>query len=511
MSVLRVQGGRRLEGVVTVEGNKNAALPLIVASLLTTEPVTLHNVPRIRDVDVLLQLLQGLGSTVDGGGTSTIVLRSAERPGSTPDAQLVGRVRASMLLMGPLLARCGQVNLAPPGGDFPSRRTLSTHVQALTALGARPVEGAAHAFEAPDGLRGASFYLEEASVTATELALLAAVTADGETEIRHAATEPHVVELCTLLSAMGARIEGAGSSRLRVQGVSTLGGASHTLRGDYIEAGTWAVIAAVTRGAIEVRGAEPEDLEPIVSVLQRMQVPCDMDGGAVHVRAGRCVASGRLVTGLWPGFPSDMVSLFTVLATQAQGRTLIHDWMYELRLFALEQLSGMHADIFLVRLASHGRDRADAAAWTSSRYARPEIRDGVDRGRSRRRRGERCRSARDRRAWLCPGGGAPHQPRCRRRARGVKFRNGRARSPNPPPGGAGHRRVFNAPVDRAARGAAPTFDRPTAAALAASVLVAACAGGWCAARGCSAVAGTAAVRERLRPAAVAVPDVLAAV
>ena len=173
------------------------------------------------------------------------------------------------------------------------------------------------------------------------------MTADGETEIRHAATEPHVVELCTLLSAMGARIEGAGSSRLRVQGVSTLGGASHTLRGDYIEAGTWAVIAAVTRGAIEVRGAEPEDLEPIVSVLQRMQVPCDLDGGAVHVRAGRCVASGRLVTGLWPGFPSDMVSLFTVLATQAQGRTLIHDWMYELRLFALEQLSGMHADIFL--------------------------------------------------------------------------------------------------------------------------------------------------------------------
>ena len=203
MSVLRVQGGRRLEGVVTVEGNKNAALPLIVASLLTTEPVTLHNVPRIRDVDVLLDLLQGLGSTVEGRGTSTLVLRGADRPGATPDAQLVGRVRASMLLMGPLLARCGQVHLAPPGGDFPSRRTLSTHVQALTALGARPIEGAAHAFEAPDGLRGASFYLDEASVTATELALLAAVTAHGETEIRHAATEPHVVELCALLIGDG--------------------------------------------------------------------------------------------------------------------------------------------------------------------------------------------------------------------------------------------------------------------------------------------------------------------
>jgi len=347
MSVLRVQGGRRLEGVVTVEGNKNAALPLIVATLLTTEPVTLHNVPRIRDVDVLLDLLEGLGSTVEGRGTSTLTLRGAERPGTTPDPILVGRVRASLLLMGPLLARRGEVHLAAPGGDFPSRRTLSTHVQALTALGARAIAGPAHAFDTPDGLRGASFYMDEASVTATELALLAAVTAAGESEIRHAATEPHVVELCTLLTAMGARIEGAGSSRLRVAGVARLHGAAHTLRGDYIEAGTWAVIAAVTRGSIDVRGAEPEDLEPIVSVLQRMHVPCDLTGSGVHVSPGPCIAVGRLVTGLWPGFPSDMVSLFTVLATQAQGRTLIHDWMYELRLFALEQLSGMRADIFL--------------------------------------------------------------------------------------------------------------------------------------------------------------------
>ena len=347
MSVLRVQGGRPLEGVVTVEGNKNAALPLIVASLLTTGPVTLRNVPRIRDVDVLLDLIEGLGSTVEGRGTGTLVLRGPERPGTTPDPALVGRVRASMLLMGPLLARRGEVQLAPPGGDFPSRRTLSTHVQALTAFGARPVEGAAHAFEAPDGLQGASFYLDEASVTATELALLAAVTANGRTDMRHAATEPHVIELCELLTAMGAQIEGAGTSRRRVHGVPRLHGAEHTLRGDYIEAGTWAVIGAVTRGSLDVRGAEAEDMEPIASVLQRMQVPCTIDGGRVHVTPGRCVGMGRLVTGLWPGFPSDMVSLFTVLATQAEGRTLIHDWMYELRLFALEQLSGMRADIFL--------------------------------------------------------------------------------------------------------------------------------------------------------------------
>jgi UDP-N-acetylglucosamine 1-carboxyvinyltransferase len=347
MSVLRIEGGRRLEGIVTVEGNKNAALPLIVASLLTTEPVTLHNVPRIGDVEVLLDLLEGLGSTVVGRGTGTLVLRGPERPGTAPDPRLVGRVRASVLLLGPLLARCGIVQLAPPGGDFPSRRTIATHEQALAALGARRTDGASHAFEAPDGLAGASFYMDEASVTATELALLAAVTATGTSDIRHAATEPHVIELCQLLNAMGAQIEGAGTSRLRIHGVSRLHGAVHTLRGDYIEAGTWAVVGAVTGGSLDVRGAEADDMEPIVSVLRRMQVPCTVDGGRVQVLPGQCVGMGRLVTGLWPAFPSDMVSLFTVLATQAEGRTLIHDWMYELRLFALEQLSGMRADIFL--------------------------------------------------------------------------------------------------------------------------------------------------------------------
>ncbi len=257
MSVLRVQGGRRLEGVVTVEGNKNAALPLIVACLLTTEPVTLHNVPRIRDVDVMLDLLEGLGSSVEGRGTGTLVLRGADTPGTTPDTVLVGRLRASLLLLGPLLARCGEVHLAPPGGDFPTRRTLSTHVRALTALGARAVPGAAHAFDAPDGLRGASFYLDEASVTGTETR--AARRGHGARRDRHAARRDRAARRRTVRSAQrhgradrGRRVR----RRLRIHGVPRLHGAVHTLRGDYIEAGTWAVIAAVTRGAIEVRGAE---------------------------------------------------------------------------------------------------------------------------------------------------------------------------------------------------------------------------------------------------------------
>jgi UDP-N-acetylglucosamine 1-carboxyvinyltransferase len=250
--------------------------------------------------------------------------------------------------MGPLLARRGRVVLAPPGGDFPARRSISTHLLALQALGAHLVEsGDGHVLEAPDGLRGASFYLDEASVTGTETALLAAAAASGVTEIRHAAAEPHVVELCEFLASMGVGIAGAGTSTIRVDPPARLGGARRTLWGDYIEAGSWAVVGAIARGEIEIAGARRLDLEPVVSVMQRMEVRCDLDDARLVVHASAPVAVRRITTGLWPAFPSDLVSLITVLATQARGRTLIHDWMYELRLFALEQLSGMNADLFL--------------------------------------------------------------------------------------------------------------------------------------------------------------------
>ena len=250
--------------------------------------------------------------------------------------------------MGPLLARTGRVRLAPPGGDFPTRRTIATHVQALVALGARVVSESGYELDAPDGLKGASFYLDEASVTGTETALLAAAAAEGVTEIRHAATEPHVVELCEFLQAMGVPIEGAGTSTIRIEGRATRRGATHRLNGDYIEAGSWAVVAAITGGTAEVRGVRAVDMEPVAAVLQRMKLNVDARERRLPRRANRASRrSAALTTGLWPGFPSDMVSLVTVLATQAEGETLIHDWMYELRLFALEQLSGMRADLFL--------------------------------------------------------------------------------------------------------------------------------------------------------------------
>jgi UDP-N-acetylglucosamine 1-carboxyvinyltransferase len=347
MSTLLIEGGHRLGGRVSVEGNKNAALPLLAACLLTEEECVLTNVPRIGDVEVMARLLLDLGVEVEGIGTTTLRIRAKQVKTHAPDRALVGRLRGSVLLLGPLLARTGRAHIAPPGGDFPARRTISTHLAALQAMGARIVSGDDHFLEAPNGLKTASMYLDEASVTGTETALLAAASAPGATEIRHAATEPHVVELCEFLTKMGAVVNGIGSSKLRIEGLARLNGAPHRLGGDYIEAGSWAVIAAITGGEIAIDGAREEDIEVVASILKRMNVQCGMRDGTFEVKPSKPKAVRRITTGLWPAFPSDLISLVTVLATQAEGRTLVHDWMYELRLFALEQMSGMGADLFL--------------------------------------------------------------------------------------------------------------------------------------------------------------------
>jgi UDP-N-acetylglucosamine 1-carboxyvinyltransferase len=347
MATLRIEGGRRLSGKVAVEGNKNSALPLIAACLLTDQECVISNVPRIRDVEVLLRLLRGLGASVAGDGTSTLRIRCEQVTSDRPDPVLVGKLRGSVLLLGPLLARRRVARLAPPGGDFPTRRTISTHVQALLALGAVLVDEPGHALDAPNGLVGASFYLDEASVTGTETALLAAAAARGRTEIRHAAMEPHVVELCIFLQKMGVGITGVGTPTIRVEGIERFGSATHRLQGDYIEAGSWGVVGAITGGEMEVRGARAEDMEVIAAPLRQMGLDCRYDDERFAVYPSSLTATRRITTGLWPGFPSDMVSLVTVLATQADGRTLVHDWLYELRLFALEQLSAMRADLFL--------------------------------------------------------------------------------------------------------------------------------------------------------------------
>ena len=347
MSTLLIEGGHRLEGRVAVAGNKKAALPLLAACLLTDEECVLTNVPRIGDVEVMARLLLDVGAEVDGIGSTVLRVRAPQVTTSTPDRALVQRLRGSVLLLGPLLARTGRAHIAPPGGDFPARRTISTHLNALLQMGARQASSQDHILEAPEGLKPTSMYLYEASVTGTETALLAAASAKGVTEIRHAATEPHVVELCEFLAKMGAGVSGIGSSKIRIEGVPKLRGAQHRLGGDYIEAGSWAVVGAITGGEIAIEGCREEDIEVVAAVMQRMNVQCGITAGVFEVKPSKPIAVRRITTGLWPSFPSDLVSLVTVLATQAAGRTLVHDWMYELRLFALEQMSGMGADLFL--------------------------------------------------------------------------------------------------------------------------------------------------------------------
>jgi UDP-N-acetylglucosamine 1-carboxyvinyltransferase len=400
MSSLRIEGGHRLSGTLNVDGNKNSALPLMAACMLTDQECVLSNVPRIRDVEVLSQLMTGLGATVDGVGTSTLKIRCATMNSDRPDATLVGRLRGSVLLLGPLLARRGSARLAPPGGDFPARRVITTHIQALRELGAVELDEPGHALEVPaGGLRGASFYLDEASVTGTETALLAAAAAKGRTEIRHAATEPHVVELCQFLRALGVGVEGEGTSTLRVDPPAKFGGAEHRLEGDYIEAGSWGVVAAITGGDIEITGVNERDIEVVANPLRKMGLRCRCEGNRFSVESAKLTAVRRITTGLWPGFPSDMVSLVTVLATQADGRTLVHDWLYELRLFALEQLSAMSADLFLcdphriivsgpTRLRGKGLDSRDlrsgmaliAAALAADGESRVSPLETVERG-----------------------------------------------------------------------------------------------------------------------------------
>jgi UDP-N-acetylglucosamine 1-carboxyvinyltransferase len=296
---------------------------------------------------VMCKLLESLGAEVEGVGTPTLRIRAPKLTTSQPSPDLVGKLRGSVLLLGPILGRMGTATIAPPGGDFPARRTISTHVQALVEMGARIVDAPGHAVEAPDGLRASSFYLLEASVTGTETALLAAACARGPVEMRHVATEPHVVEVCRFLEGMGVKIDGIGTSTLRLEPPKTLRGTTHRLSGDYLEAGSWGVCAAVTGGELEITGARFADMEPMAVVLRQMGMVFDLEDDRFHVKRSKLVCTPRITTGLWPSFPSDYVSLVAVLATQARGKTLIHDWMYELRLFALEQLSSMRANLFL--------------------------------------------------------------------------------------------------------------------------------------------------------------------
>jgi UDP-N-acetylglucosamine 1-carboxyvinyltransferase len=358
MERLIVEGGYPLQGEIVPAGNKNSAQPMLAACLLTDAPVTLHNVPNIEDVRILLHMLEGLGVEVDtsglSGGDHTITLQ-ARSVGARPDQDLGSRVRGSMLMAGPLLARTGRAVLGHPGGDAIGRRRIDTHLLALKALGASVrVEGSQYIMQV-DRLRGTEIFLDEASVTGTEQAILAAVLAEGRTTILNAASEPHVQDLCRMLNTLGARIGGIGSNSITVDGVPALHGAEHTIMSDHMEVGSFIGLAAVTGGHLRIRKAVPEHMKMTCLVFNKLGVKVNVDGDDIIVPGGQDLkvaydvhqAVPKIDDGVWPAFPSDLISIALVTATQSEGTVLIFEKMFENRLFFVDRLIGMGARIVL--------------------------------------------------------------------------------------------------------------------------------------------------------------------
>jgi UDP-N-acetylglucosamine 1-carboxyvinyltransferase len=349
-----VEGGHALQGSIRPAGNKNAALPALAATLLTPEAVVLENVPRIRDVETLIEIIRSLGATVDWVGDDVVEVVAEGVTGGRPDPDLARRIRASILLAGPLLARFGSVVLGPPGGDVIGRRRLDTHFLALEALGGE--KRLDQGFEIRTrGLKGADMFLDEPSVTGTENAVMAAVLAEGTTLIRNAAAEPHVQDLCVLLNRMGARIEGIGTHVLHIEGVKGLHGARSRLGADHIETGSFIGLAAVTRSEIAIRDAPLSHLDSTLLGFRRLGVDCTVDGTTLIVHGNRDLvvehdAFGhipKIDDGPWPAFPADLTSIALVTATQCKGTVLIHEKMFESRMYFTDKLVGMGAQIIL--------------------------------------------------------------------------------------------------------------------------------------------------------------------
>ena len=349
-----IEGGVPLQGEVIPSGNKNAALPLLAACLLTDEPVVLHNLPLIRDVLAMRKLIESLGAHVEEVDANSWRITTKELVASHLDPDLCRRIRASILIAGPVLARSGGLRLPPPGGDVIGRRRLDTHILALRALGATVNYDRIFDITA-NGLKGADILLDEASVTATENAVMAAVLAKGVSHIRNAASEPHVQELCNFLNLLGAQIEGVGSNTLQIIGVSRLHGGEYTIGPDLLEVVSYIGAAVVTRGSIRVRNAGVQHLGMVEQIFHRLGVHWQVDGNDLVVPSEQSLtiisdldgAVPEIKTNVWPAFPTDLTSIAITVATQATGSVLFHDWMFSGRMYFTDKLVGMGARIIL--------------------------------------------------------------------------------------------------------------------------------------------------------------------
>ena len=377
-----IEGGTPLRGTVTPSGNKNAALPILAASLLTDEPLTVRNVPRIRDVEDMLALLRGIGVEITEQSPHDLVLHARNIRETKLDRELCAQIRASILLAGPMLARRGAVNMPPPGGDVIGRRRVDTHIAALRALGADVRVNDGFEMQAKE-LRGKEIFLDEASVTATENALMAAARAKGTTVLRNAASEPHVQDLARVLTLMGAQIVGIGSNTLLIEGVDRLRGAQVELGADYIETGSFIGLAAVTHGELLIQNAAPEHLQMVLLAFERLGVKCEVRGKDVFVPARQSLkiesdvhnAVPKIDDGIWPAFPSDLMSIALVTATQCEGTILMHEKLFEGRMFFVDKLLNMGARVVLCD--PHRSVVVGPSELHGERLESPDIRAGM--------------------------------------------------------------------------------------------------------------------------------------
>jgi UDP-N-acetylglucosamine 1-carboxyvinyltransferase len=357
MEKIIIQGGHPLKGEVLPSGNKNAALPMLAACLLTDEPVVLHNIPDIIDVKTMKQILESLGVQIDTLTGKTWRVHASQVSLSDLDPDICSKIRASILLAGPMVARTGELHIPPPGGDVIGRRRVDSHILALCSLGAEAKYARsqkAFTFSAKQ-LTGANILLDEASVTATENAIMAAVTASGDTVLRNAASEPHIQELCHFLNILGAEIKNIGSNTLHISGVSKLHGGEFTIGPDYLEVVSYIGAAVVTKGSIWIRNAAPQHLDMIAYVFRRLGVEWNVEGEDIFVPEDQALAVEPDLGGAipeisvmpWPAFPTDLMSIAIVVATQSKGSVLFHDWMYPSRMFFIDKLVNMGAQIVL--------------------------------------------------------------------------------------------------------------------------------------------------------------------
>ncbi len=377
-----IEGGRPLSGTVRASGNKNGALPILAACVLATEEVLLTNVPRIRDVETMVELLADLGADAEWVGPNAVRVDPGGFGKTDLDAELAREIRASFLLAGPLLARFGRVTVPPPGGDVIGRRRLDTHVHAFAALGADVHIDGVYELTA-DGLKGTRVYLDEASVMGTENAIMAAVLAEGETVLTHAACEPHIQDLGRFLVSIGAQIEGIGSNVLHIEGRAALGGGEYRIGPDHIEVASFVGLAAATGGEIVVTDVEPDDLISIVPAFSKLGVEMEISESSVRVSAGQHLIVEddfggqipKIESGIWPAFPADLTSIAVTVATQARGTILIFEKMFESRLFFVDKLVSMGARIILCD--PHRVVVTGPATLYGERLESPDIRAGM--------------------------------------------------------------------------------------------------------------------------------------